>query len=229
MAFSVVRRRSDLADPLVLAPERYDPRRSVGASSEKRISDLVEIVRGNTQPGEHLGDCLVLDTSDAREGIVISRHRMVAGKAIGSTKKSLQVGDVIISRLRPYLRQVAYIDAGIPHALGARLLCSTEFHILRPRDRLSIAFLIPFLLCTRAQEVFAAAQEGGHHPRFNEHTLAALAIPDALIKSRDATSRLVENAVRTFRRSETSLDSAVEEAERVTAKAWASLSATTAA
>lgn len=61
---------------------------------------------------------------------------------LNSNKKILKTGDVIISRLRPYLRQVAYVDIDS----NLQLCASTEFYVLRARNNESIAFLVPFLL-----------------------------------------------------------------------------------
>ena len=86
---------------------------------------------------------------------------------------------VVISRLRPYLRQVAWVDAGLlaEQTPGTELICSTEFFVLESVGSASVAFLVPFLLSLPIQAVLAAAQAGGHHPRFNERTLMTLPIP----------------------------------------------------
>lgn len=47
--------------------------------------------------------------------------------------------------------------------------------------------------------MLAAAQEGGHHPRFNEQTLRRLPVPTPLMAIRDADSARVEDAVAMFR------------------------------
>ena len=214
MALSVVRKRSALGDDCVLAPERYDPRRSIASSESTPLADVVEVVRGTVHPSAARGPCLVLDTSDAREGIVICRHAPVDGGSLGSAKKTARPGDVIISRLRPYLRQVAFVDRRIPHATGAAIVCSTEFYVLRAKDRRSIAFVAPFLLCDRAQEALAAAQEGGHHPRFSEATLLGLALPNALLETRDDVSRTVEAVVRSYRAGEARMRELVASASR---------------
>jgi len=203
MAITTVRAVTDLEAGFVLAPERYDPRRAVAnGHTTMTLRSIAAITRTIAQPGNNLGLCLVLDTSDAREGIITSRGLPQDGANIGSAKKLIQPRDVIISRLRPYLRQVAYVDDAIQHSQGAKILCSTEFFILRPVDARSIAFLVPFLLSRRVQEILAASQEGGHHPRFNDSTLSTLPVPQSVIESRDATSADVETSVKLYRQSE---------------------------
>ncbi len=142
-----------------------------------------------------------LNTGDANQGFITTRAKAAWNREIGSAKKPLRVGDVIISRLRPYLGQIAYLDLGfwadVP--AGADVVCSTEFYVLRSPDSASIGFLVPYLLSPRVQNVLAAAQEGGHHPRFNLTTLLELPIDEDLLNRRDAISTLVEEATTGFR------------------------------
>ncbi len=216
MAITTIRSATELETGFVLAPERYDPRRTVtSGQTSTSLSSIATIARNIVQPGEKLGSCLVLDTSDAREGIIISRTMPVNGAEIGSAKKVIKPNDVIISRLRPYLRQVAFVDDAIQHSKDAQLVCSTEFFVLRSNDDRSIAFLVPFLLSGRVQEVLAASQEGGHHPRINESTLTTLPVPEKLIEERDAMSANIEKSVRLYRESETIVSNGVATADAI--------------
>lgn len=195
---------SQLDDGLVLAPERYDPRtrQSPSASTEGRtISELANLSRDTLQPQKadtSLG-YVVLDTGDVKNGI-ISLKLVDDHTGVGSAKKIIRAGDVIISRLRPYLRQVGLVDEGLAR-LGV-VLASTEFYVLRPKDTQSIAYLVAFLLSDKVQQVLAASQEGGHHPRFPEKTLMGLVVPAAVLGERDRLSRAVEDATQAARRAE---------------------------
>jgi len=199
---------------LVMTPERYDPRRrrAGGGPSLRDVAVAVsEPVSSRTAHADR--SYLVLDTSDAREGVVLTRKPPVPGAEIGSGKKRVQAGDVIVSRLRPYLRQVALVDAGLA-ADGVEIVCSTEFFVLRGLDEASIAFLVPVLLSAAAQEVLGAAQEGGHHPRFNLATLEAVGLPADALARRDELSREVERAVGQARAAELTLRALVGELDR---------------
>ena len=113
------------------------------------------------------------NTSDAMGGYL----RVPSNpEQLNSNKKVLKTGDVIISRLRPYLRQVAYVDTDS----NSQLCASTEFYVLRARNNESIAFLVPFLLSEAAQTVFANSVEGSQHPRFKEEDILNLVIPSEL-------------------------------------------------
>jgi hypothetical protein len=204
MALISIKRRGELAEVLALAPERYDPRRELPPHAKRTslLRQVANIVRRTVQPSEKHGKCLVLDTSDAREGILAFRKQLVNGTDIGSAKKVIEPNEVIISRLRPYLRQVALVDPGMPIPSGTLLICSTEFFVLSSVDGRSIAFLVPFLLAEQVQTVFAASQEGGHHPRFDDSVLLNLPIPEAVLRRRDEDSARVQECVRLFRQSE---------------------------
>jgi hypothetical protein len=219
MALISIRTSADLGDDAVLAPERYDPRREMlhvtadgGASS---VGDIVRIVRRTVSPlRPSPGHCIVLDTSDAREGVVVTRKRPVLLGDIGSTKKCVEPGDVLISRLRPYLRQVAWVDENIG-GVGpdVSLVCSTEFFVFRSIGGESIAFLVPLLLSRPVQAVLAASQEGGHHPRIAEATLLTLPVPAKLVDQRETISDLVVQSVARFRQAEHGIRDAVGTAE----------------
>jgi hypothetical protein len=208
-------RKANLLDPaFVLAPERYDPRREVRANVDALpLREVAISVRKTVESIDGLAPCLVLDTSDAREGLVISRRNLA--REIGSTKKVFQVGDVIISRLRPYLRQVAYVDKAITAVSDAPLLCSTEFFVLRSVDGVSIAFLVPFLLSAQVQRVLVASQEGGHHPRIRESAILTLPIPSGLLETRVEASSAIESAAELYRQSERAFRSLIGKAEDV--------------
>lgn len=199
-----IRRVGETGKSIVLAPERYDPRRTClpGTKESVTIASVAQVVQQTVNPnGQSDGEqYLVLDTSDAKEGVAMCRKKAVSRTEIGSTKKRVDRGCVIVSRLRPYLRQVAFIDAQLPGwTEDVQLLCSSEFFVLRSVDDRPIGFLVPLLLSSPIQSVLAASQEGGHHPRFNQATLMSLPIPETYLERRDADSEKVEEAVAMFR------------------------------
>jgi len=200
------RAATNLGPDLVLAPERYDPRRSLAvADGGVPLRDVAEVLHVTVSPHRLPVESrvLVLNTSDAREGVLSCRGVPVSPQEIGSVKKLVERGCVLISRLRPYLRQVAYADGGVPGwGADVPMYCSTEFFVLRSVDRSPIGFLVPFLLSAPVQSVLAASQEGGHHPRFSQSTLLDLPVPHALLVRRKVDSSRVEEAVALYRKSE---------------------------
>ena len=120
-------------------------------------------------------------------------HILDAGQAIKdervSVKKMVRAGDVLISRLRSYLRQVAIVPPVIKQAA-----VSTEFIVLHQKEQRNIAFLMPFLLSAPVQTILAWSQDGNEHPRYNEAVLLGLPIPNSVLDLSDSLNTLVEAA-----------------------------------
>lgn len=230
MALWTVRPRSALAQGAILAPERYDPRREAlsrrqGALRVGEVAQSVcELVTPRARDSHDFRDSrdsqdsqdsqnsrdseryLIIDTSHSREGILYNRLPPTGIESMGSAKKLARPGDVLISRLRPYLRQIAYVDADVPGLDdNVRLACSTEYFVLRSADGDSIAFLVPFFLSAGIQHILAAAQEGGHHPRVSTETILNLPLPPSLVAQRAELGGRVEAALRCYRQAEREL------------------------
>jgi hypothetical protein len=196
MAIHVLKRVSELGEDLVLAPERFDPRRQITVRGHHRLADYVDVLTENASASSLMTESrvLVLDTTHAYEGFVIFRHDLVRPSEVGSSKRWLQPGDVIVSRLRPYLRQVALVDEALFRLApgGNPVVASTEFFVLRARDgEMPAAAFVPFLLSDAVQAAFAAGQEGGHHPRFPRELLEGLPVADSVVADGQETVRAV--------------------------------------
>jgi hypothetical protein len=76
---STTRHLSGLDDGLVIAPERYDPRRSLRTPgvplSEIVVSSRVVVDPARTNPA---GEFLVIDTGDADRGSLIPHNHILA-------------------------------------------------------------------------------------------------------------------------------------------------------
>ena len=182
---------------MVLVPERYDPRRRNRVLGERRLSDLAKVVREPVSAHTATPSQLfhVLATGNAHNGMIRISAPPTKAADIGSVKHRVRPGNVIVSRLRPYLRQIAWVDPGLMDVRGVQLVCSSEFYVLEAVDGMSIAYLVPFLLSETVQSILAASQEGGHHPRFSERTLKSLTVPTELLEQRGELSAHVEKAV----------------------------------
>jgi len=203
---------------MILTPERYDPRRNHTNNEETTISDIVDVVNEQIKVNKRHDDnnYLVLDTSDASEGLIRTKKSSVSLDQIKSAKKVIKPGDVIISRLRPYLRQVAFVDPLLQEYEDGSIVvaCSTEFFVLRSSTDKSISFLVPFLLSEQVQNILSVSQEGGHHPRFTQTTLQNIGIPKAVFKKRKEISAKVESAVKKARLADLQLKSLVQSVQQ---------------
>jgi len=162
----------DIFDGLDFAAEHYHPAKLVNLSrlinqGGLYVNDLVKPVRDTCAPSHEVP---VFDLSAAHKHVLQVEDAYPDERV--SIKKVALGGDVIVSRLRSYLKQVAYI----PETIQVANL-STEFIVLRSRNRSSIAFLVPFILSEPIQTILAWSQDGNEHPRFNEKVLLHITIP----------------------------------------------------
>lgn len=204
-------RAAELDEDLTLAPERNQP---FGRASNKhmRIGTLAPLARDYCRPGD-AGPFVVLDTTHAADGF-ISLRPLRRVDALASNKKRLQPGDVIVSRLRPYLRQIGFADPALfEHFAGAHICCSTEFYVLRSANGRSAAFFVPFLLTAEVQQLLALAQEGGHHPRVPATVVSNIRIPAGLVAQGELLSLQFLGAVASFRDAERARDMLVRRSE----------------
>ena len=192
-----VRVLAELAPDYVLAPERHVlAAGAVQAGDGVPLGELVVERRERIDP-QTAADAVVLDTTHARDGILDVAGALRDGAGTKSAKKRVAAGDLVVSRLRPYLRQIALVHASALAIAGARpLALSTEFYVLAARDADDdLAFLVPFLLSADTQAALAGAQEGGHHPRVPRSSLFALRVPRAVLRTRARVSRAMNEAL----------------------------------
>jgi hypothetical protein len=191
----VVRTLADLGPSITLAPERH---RAAGLDEASGVPLGMRVIeRTERVTGDALRDAIVIDTTHARDGVLDIAAARRAPAPPSSAKKRVHPGDLLVSRLRPYLRQIALAHpAALRACEGRAVACSTEFYVLAPRTKgESLAYLLPWLLGAPAQAVLAAAQEGGHHPRVPRELLLAMRIPGATDASRKARAREVTRAL----------------------------------
>ena len=203
MAICVTNKTTQLGPLFVLTPERYNPKRRMSLIDNNEgvlLSEIISLENEVVTSKKNTSTWHQINTSDAMGGYL---RIPSTSEKINSNKKILKQGDVIISRLRPYLRQVAYVDTDKP------VCASTEFYVLRARDNESIAFLVPFLLSEAVQTVFANSVEGSQHPRFKEEDLLNLIVPSQIFKERKKISQEINNAIIQYREYEKSLGTTI--------------------
>ena len=211
MAICVIKKTTQLGSQFVLTPERYNPNRRMHFSCENDgvlLSEIITLENNIVVSKKNDSTWYQINTADAIGGYLRIPQNP---ERLNSNKKMLKCGDVIISRLRPYLRQIAYVDIDA----NAQLCASTEFYVLRARNEESIAFLVPFLLSNAAQTVFANSVEGSQHPRFKEEDILNLIIPSQLFDERKKISQDISNAIAQYRQYENSLGLAIRHVNNI--------------
>lgn len=119
------------------------------------------------------------DLTDALDPVLDDGIAAIPAEKVGSIKKKISAGDVVVSRLRSYLREIALVrtSAKIP-AVG-----SSEFIVLRRKKKTAPTpeTLLVYLRSLPVQTILNWSQDGSQHPRFNEDVLLGVPIPDDLI------------------------------------------------
>lgn len=132
------------------------------------------------------------DLGDAHEPFLDDTKEPVPAAEVGSTKKEFKTGDVVVSRLRSYLREIAIVRTGN----GVACVGSSEFIVLRPTGKgLCAETILVYLRCPLVQTILKWSQDGSNHPRFDEDDLAALPVPDQLIQVSPKIERQIRAAI----------------------------------
>lgn len=152
------------------------------------------------------------DVTDALDPFLDDTKSPQDSTEIGSTKKRFQAGDVVVSRLRSYLKEIAVVRAsGMPPLVG-----SSEFVVLRPTGGgISAETLMVFLRCPLLQIVLKWSQDGSNHPRFAEEDLLAIPVPDRILRVQPQIDRLVSDALNARREAMSLLEQAKRSVEHL--------------
>lgn len=166
-------------DAQYFMPAKEQVRQSLMSLPGQLLSDRVDSIREQWLPDRAPPEMRVrnYDVTDALVPLLDAEKLPTAAADIGSMKKVLRDGDIAISRLRAYLKEIAVVRVGddIP-SVG-----SSEFIVLRPKGTsISPEALMVFLRSPPVQTVLKWCQDGSQHPRFSESDLLSISVPDAV-------------------------------------------------
>lgn len=111
--------------------------------------------------------------------------RIGSGQAsdVQSSKFIFQQGDVLYSKLRPYLDKAILADC--------EGVCTTELLVLRPNSDIDPRFLLCILHSPNFIHHALSGVSGAQHPRTSWHRIAEFEIPDFTIQDQTAISAIV--------------------------------------
>jgi type I restriction enzyme M protein len=160
------------------------------------LGETFESVRDVVDPTKHgsLGLVRNFDVTHALEPILDDEREPIDFADVGSTKKRMKRGDVAISRLRSYLKEIAIVGCSNTYPTVG----STEFIVLRPREKscpIAPPTLLTFLRSQPVQTILKWCQDGSQHPRFSEKDLLSIPLPDAVAAASPCIEALVDDAL----------------------------------
>jgi hypothetical protein len=188
-------------------PAKWNVLRALAAMPGKPVEEHFRPVKKLWQPSEQPASATVrnYDLTDALTPFLDDTTPTATAGEIKSTKKRFEPGDLVVSRLRSYLKEIAVV---LPSD-GAPLVGSTEFIVLRSRKTgLSAEALLVFLRSMPIQTVLKWCQDGSNHPRFAEKELLRLPVPDAILKVQDKIASKIKEAIAARQESRRLLDEA---------------------
>lgn len=179
-------------DAQYFMPAKERVKQSLAALPGQLLSDRVDSIREQWIPDRAPPTMRVrnYDVTDALVPLLDSEKEPSFAAEIGSMKKVFKDGDVAISRLRAYLKEVAVVRTGdaIP-SVG-----SSEFIVLRPKGKaISPEALMVFLRSPPVQTILKWCQDGSQHPRFSEGDLLSIPVPDAVAAVSDQITKIVQD------------------------------------
>ena len=180
-------------DAQYFMPAKEQVRQSLAAMPGDRLGERMNSIRNMFVP-----DCAPAtmklrnyNVTAALVSLLDAEKEPSFASGIGSIKKTFKDGDVVISRLRAYLREIAVVSTcdDIP-SIG-----SSEFIVLRPKKGqcdISPETLMVFLRSAPVQTVLKWCQKGSQHPRFSEGDLLSIPVPDAVAEVSGQVTTIVK-------------------------------------
>jgi type I restriction enzyme S subunit len=161
------------------------------------------------EPGEYVRN---YDLTDALQPFLDETVEPTTPDTIASTKKQFEAGDLVVSRLRSYLKEIAVVlNTGDVPMVG-----SSEFIVLRPgAGAIRVEALLVYLRSRYVQTVLKWCQDGSNHPRFDQKELLTLPVPDVVCDNQEEITDKVKESI-TARREARQL---LEEAKTMVEKA----------
>lgn len=203
--FSLIE-QSQRLDAEYFNPQKQEVLTSLLNFDSKPLSYYFKSVREAFQP-EYAPSKVVrnYDLPDALRFYLDDDIETTLASEIGSTKRRFEYNDLVVSRLRSYLREIAIVKSkGEPDCVG-----SSEFIVLRQRNQLlSPELLLVYLRSPYVQTVLKWSQKGSNHPRFDEKDLLNIPIPDALLSVQTSVTHIIQEAIVSYREANNLLSNA---------------------
>lgn len=181
-------------DAQYFMPAKEQVRQSLSALPGQVLGERVDSIREMFVPDGVPPNLQVrnYDVTDALVPLLDAGKELSLACEIGSVKKILKDGDLAVSRLRAYLKEIAVVRTSdtIP-SVG-----SSEFIVLRPKSEqqeISPETLMVFLRSTPVQTILKWCQDGSQHPRFSERDLLSIPVPDAVADVSDKITAIVQD------------------------------------
>jgi hypothetical protein len=176
----------------VLSAQYYHPRRihaqAVAETSGKWDALCQLAPRMSERKHSTAREFVGLDRVDSLTGIVSGSGHESAGDAAGA---EFRTGDIVFSRLRPYLNKVAIWPSHLDRSTG-----SGEFLVYRPNDKIDPHYLFFVLKSPLGLYQVVDVTSGSTHPRVDAELVDQIRIPRLAGDAERAVGASVATALR---------------------------------
>ena len=136
-----------------------------------RLGDVLLPMETKRPQGETF-QYIDIDAIDNTNNVVLTPKRLPVAKAPSRASRGLKSGDTLFSVVRPYLRNIAYIDDSL-----ADCIASTGFYVCRPDEMVAPRFLFWLLLSDYAVNGLNSYMKGDNSPSIRGSQLHDYPIP----------------------------------------------------
>lgn len=193
-------------------PEKWNLLDTLETLPGRSVSAYFTVVRDTVSASDAEPNEMVYcyDLTDAMRYFLDDDVPLIPAPEIGSTKKRFTHGDVVVSRLRSYLKEIAIVAT--PDE--AQCVGSSEFIVLRPKsEAMSPDLLLVYLRSEPVQRVLKWCQSGSNHPRFKLKEITTLKLPDRILSVQDEVERLIQDGIASHREAHRLLEEAKHRVE----------------
>ena len=143
------------------------------------------------------------DLTDALRYFLDNDVELIEASELGSNKKQFTKGDIVVSRLRSYLKEIAIVSTQPDH----KCVGSSEFIVFRPRtNKVRPEILLVYLRSEPVQSIIKWCQNGSNHPRFDEVELQSLKLPTCLLNIQDKVADIIQDGIDAYQKSKQLLE-----------------------
>ena len=196
------RRAAQSAPQEVLVPEAEQPYAVPENWRWVRGNGLLEPMESQIPTGPFF-DYIDIDSIDNQNQRVLSFKRISIKNAPSRARRKLLTGDTLFSMVRPYLKNVAFVDASLAHCIA-----STGFYVCRPKTFIAPRFLYFLMTCNYVIEGLTLFMKGDNSPSIRKGHIENFPFP---LPPRAEQERIVARIESLFSR----LDKAREKVDAV--------------
>ena len=136
-----------------------------------RLGDVLLPMETKRPQGETF-QYIDIDAIDNTNNVVLTPKRLPVAKAPSRASRGLKSGDTLFSVVRPYLRNIAYIDDSL-----ADCIASTGFYVCRPDEMVAPRFLFWLLLSDYVVNGLNSFMKGDNSPSIRGEQLHDFLVP----------------------------------------------------